>query len=175
MAKKLKTKIDYFEGYQLIGMVSQLKDYTIAYMLNETLEFDFKKYEDLEIIDTNEKVNNFSWYFSNNDILSAKTFLISNNHGSAKLIPDKKEMDYFLIFKDFPSDISISNMVTDIRKISNILAVYDFDLDDIKNADILIENIEIHEIKHILRPKKLSKIGFNKSEDENQELNVINL
>lgn len=157
MAKKLSANIDYFEGYQLLGLVSQLKDYSLAYFLNQKLEIDLKKYEDLDYNDSEGQNHSFSWYFYEDEQQSAKIFLISNSSITGKLIPGNKELDYFLFLKDFTSDQYANLILSKSREIKNVIAVFKFDLNNIKNADILIENIELHEIKHILRPKSQIK------------------
>lgn len=157
MAKKLSANIDYFEGYQLLGLVSQLRDYSLAYSLNQKLEINLKKYEDLDFYDSDGQNHNFSWYFYNDEQLSTKIYLISNSSSTRKLIPGNKELDYFLLLKDFTSDEYANMILSKSREIQNVIAIFKFDLNNIKNADILIENIELHEIKHILRPKSQIK------------------
>ncbi len=154
MAKKLSIDIDYFDGYQLVGIVSQLKDYTLAYHINKEVDIDLKKFNDFRICDKTGNLNDFSWYYYCNNHLIAKIFMISNKSKSSKLIPSKKELDYFLLFKDFPDNIFATETVQLIRKIPNVMAVFTLDLNTIKDADLIIENNELHEIEEILKPAK---------------------
>lgn len=154
MAKKLSIDIDYFDGYQLVGIVSQLKDYSLAYHINKEVDIDLKKFNDFSFIDKSENINDFSWYYFCNNHLMAKIFMISNKSKYSKLIPSKKEIDYFLLIKDFP-DITFANETVQlIRKIPNVMAVINLDLNSIKDADLIIENNELHEIEEILKPAK---------------------
>lgn len=157
MAKKLSVDIDYFDGYQLVGIVSQLKDYTLAYHINKEVDIDLKKFNDFSLSDKSENLYNFSWYYFCNNQLVAKIFLIANKSKSSKLIPSKKEIDYFLLFKDFPDNIFATETVQLIRKIPNVMAVFTLDLNTIKDADLIIENNELHEIEEILKPAKQNK------------------
>lgn len=158
MANKLISDIDYFEGYQLLGIVSHLKDYSLAFFLNQNLEIDLKKYKDMTFVDGEGKKFDFSWYFYKNEHIQSKIYLISNSSSAGKLFPSKKEMDYFLLFKDYPNEENyINEVLPEIRKIQNILAVFEFDLNDIKNAELFLENNELHEIKNTLRPKSKFK------------------
>ena len=63
MGKKLSSNIDYFEGYQLLGIVSQLRDYSLAFFINKSLDIELKKYEDMDITDNEGGESAFSWYF----------------------------------------------------------------------------------------------------------------
>lgn len=162
MAKKLSVDFDYFDGYQLVGIVSQLKDYTLAYHINKEVDVNLKKYNDFILSDKSGNVYNFSWYYFCNHHLVAKIFLISNKSESSKLIPSKKEIDYFLLFKDFPDNNFAIETVQLIRKIPNVMAVFSLDLNIIKDADLIIENNELHEIEEILKPAK-----------QNQKKNIL--
>jgi len=157
MAIKLSANIDYFEGYQLLGLASQLKDYSLAFFINQKLDINLKKYENLDFCDSEGQSHSFSWYFYEDEQLSAKMYLISNSSTTAKLIPANKELDYFLLLKDFPSDKFTNLILSKSREIQNLQAIFKFDLNKIKNADILIENIELHEIKCIVRSKNTTK------------------
>lgn len=154
MAKKLFSDIDYFEGYHLLGIVSQLKDYNLAFNLNNELDIDLKKFEDISLCDNDGNNHSYSWYFYSDETILAKIYMISNSSGGSKLIPSKKELDYFLLWKDFPSEEYILDLLPLIRKIQNVLAVFKFDLNEIKDAEIIIENIEIHEIENLQKIKK---------------------
>jgi hypothetical protein len=154
MAKKLSIDIDYFEGYQMLGIVSSLKDYTLAFYINTKLDIELKKYNDIRFSDKSDNIYGFSWYYFFNNHVSAKIYLISNKSASARLIPSKKQMDYFMLFKDFSNIGFATSSIQNIRKINNVMAVFNLDLNNIKDADLFIENIELHEIEEILKPAK---------------------
>ena len=158
MAKKLSSNIDYFEGYKLLGIASQLKDYSLVFFINQNLEIDLKKYEDMDIVDNEGNKSVFSWYYYKDEHIQSKIYLVSNLSSLGKLFPSKKEMDYFMLLKDYPNEENYaSSIIPEIRKIQNVLGVFNFDLNNIKNADLFIENMELHEIKYIKRPKNKFK------------------
>ncbi|PLX13292.1 MAG: IPExxxVDY family protein [Marinilabiliales bacterium] len=162
MAKKLNIEIDYFDGYQLLGIVSQLKDYTLAFHINSAVNIDLKKYKDFNFADKEGNLSSFSWYYYCFNLLMAKIYLISNKSSSGRLIPSKKEIDYFLLFKEFPDDSFTAEIAQKIRKIPNVMAVFNLDLNALKDADIIIENNELHEIEEVLKPAKLKQRKFIK-------------
>jgi hypothetical protein len=148
MAKKLSTNIDYFEGYQLLGLVSHLKDYSLAFFLNQELNINLKKYINLNFDDVDGINQSFSWYCHKDEHLDANFYLICNVSRTGKLMPVKKEIDYFILLKDFPSNEYSVEIVPKIRNIQNVLAVIKLDINSIKNSDYFIENIELQEIKN---------------------------
>jgi len=155
MAKKLSSDIDYFEDCQLLGLVSQLKDYRLVFFINNQMGFNLKKYSNLEFYDGSDNTKSASWYYYYNEQLSAKIYLIANSTNEGKLIPSKKEIDYFLLFKEFQSVEYAESILPKLRSVSNVLAVFKLDLNSIKEADILLEQVELHEIEQILKPQRL--------------------
>lgn len=149
MTKKLSTSIDDFEGFQLIGIVSQLKDYSLAYFINQNLDVELKKYDNLNFENCDGIILNFSWYCHKDEHLLADFHLISNSSVTGKLIPSKKEMDYFVLLKDFPSEEYSNEILPKMREIQNVQAVFKLEINKIKNADFFIENIELQEIMHL--------------------------
>lgn len=157
MAKKLNLNIDYFEGYYILGIVSHLKDYFLTFHLNDKLQTDLKKANDFIYADKNDNLLELSCYYQDDSNISSKLFLISNNSKSLKLFPDRKEADYVLLFKDLFDQSHLATYINSIRSIPNILAVFSMDLNSLKDADIFIESLELHEIEI----NKLQKENFN--------------
>jgi len=155
MAIKLSSDINYFEDCQLLGLVSQLKDYRLAFFVNNQMDFEFRKYGNLEFDDGSGNKKSASWYYYYNEQLSAKMYLIANSTNEGKLIPSKKEIDYFLLFKEFQSTEYADSVLPKLRSVNNVLAVFKLDLNSIKEADILLEQVELHEIEQVLKPQRL--------------------
>lgn len=160
MTKKLTKSIDYIEGFHLIGIVSQLKDYNLAYFINQNLDIELKKYNDFNFEDCDGMMLNFSWYCHKDEHLLADFHLISNSSVLGKLIPSKKEMDYFILLRDFPSKEYSNEILPKMREIHNIQAVFNLDINKIKNADFFIENLELQESKYLKQLQKYEQSDF---------------
>lgn len=143
MAKKLTLDFDMFEEIEMIGIVSPLKDYRLAYFINKTLEINLKKYDDFQLTGTNGL---FSWYYYNKGNNNHTLTLIENIHQTNKLIADYKT-DYLLLVKNVFDPKPVSGMITKLRTIPDIFMVFQMQLSKIKNIDILLESVELHELK----------------------------
>lgn len=154
MKKKLKIEFEIQSEYTLFGISSQLKDYRLAFHINNDLKLNFKRMDDINI--ANEKSNeenNFSFYYYF-DEESQNTFsLISNHNQDGKLLPSAKQIDCFFIIKDYIKTEQKQHFLSSIRKIRNVIAAYKLDIKKIKNADLMLSDMEIH-ITEILRKKK---------------------
>lgn len=146
----MSLNINYFEDYQLLSIVSHLKDYTLVYFINKQLDLHLKKYDDLSISEEGA----FSWYYYKQGDKYMSCFLIGNNHPNQKLIPALKEFDYFFLVKDAIGEEQLQLMATGIRSIQNVVGVFEQNMSLVSGMDVLIESNELHEMEQILSPAK---------------------
>ncbi len=150
MAKKHTLNSGLSSGYHLLGIVTHFKDYRLAYFLNDRLSFHLKKYDDLSL---SEKGGAYSWYCYVDKENDSSVFLFANHHEKGKLVPAQK-MDFFLLLKSSKVDLKLSEIVTTMRGIPEILAVFQLDMKTIKNMELILETVEMHELEHVLKPDK---------------------
>jgi len=148
MAKKLIIKSNYFEGYSMLALVTSLKDYRLAYFINDSLNFQLKKYKDLKI---KGKENGFSWYYYSQGNHYLRCMLIANRNESGRLIPGQR-IDFFLLFKNVIDKTQLSEILSKLREISSITAIFEINMAEIKSMDILLETIEMHELEQVIKP-----------------------
>lgn len=146
----MSLSINYFEEYQLLSIVSPLKDYTLAYFINKQLDLHLKKYNDLNI--SEERA--YSWYYYKQGSKYMSCCLIGNSHPKQKLIPALKEFDYFFLVKDAIGEEQLQLMATGIRNIQNVVGVFEQNMSVVSDMDLLIESNELHEMKQVLSPAK---------------------
>ena len=142
---------NYFEDYLLLAIVSPLKDYTLTFFMNKQLGLSLKKYDDLRI---SKKGGAYSWYYYKQDNKYVSCFLIGNNHSRQKLIPALKDFDYFFLLKDVIDKEQLQLMASSIRKIQNVVGVFEQDMSTISGLDELIERNELHEMEQIISSAK---------------------
>ena len=151
MAKKLKLDFDYFEDYCLLSIATQMKDYTLAFHINHTLEINLKKYDDLVV---NGRDAAYPWFYFSEGSNYPTFYLIGNNHPNGKINPLQKGIDYYLLIKELYNDEMLNEFASDLRKVQGILGVFITDMSSIKNLDVMIESVELHELDFIIRPTK---------------------
>ena len=149
MARKLNVESDIFEGYSLLALVTPMKDYRLAYFLNHTLNLHLKKYNDLKIPG---KETGFSWYYFSEGSNYLRYMLISNISESERLISGQP-IDFILLIKNIVNNEQLSGILSKIRKISGISAGFSINMLSVKNMEILLEAIEMHETEQIIKPK----------------------
>ncbi len=148
MAKKLKVESDLFEGYSLLALVTPLKDYRLAYFINDALNFQLKKYDDLRL---SGKESAFSWYYYSQGSNYLRCMLISNMEEKGRLIPGQR-IDFILLIKNIVDDEQRAEILSKLRKISSVNAAFEIDMSTIRNMDVLLEAIEMHELDQVIKP-----------------------
>lgn len=100
---KTRIKIDFNFDFILIGIVTPLQDYRMAWFLNNLLHKALKKTEDhLLKDDKNRRIMSFSKYYFEEAITKSSFYLLENKHEIDCLLPEMKELDFlFLINGDY--------------------------------------------------------------------------
>ncbi len=145
MAKKRYLKSDFFEGYTLLGIVCGLPDFRTTHFINQYGGFDFKKYEDFSLSQRKEAA--FSWYYFSNEEMRRDYFLIQNKNGADILLPALRNFDYLLLMYGSIAAQYLGELLPLLRNAPNVTAVFEQDLNKVKNGELLIEKNELHALK----------------------------
>lgn len=95
---KTKLKIDADFDFIVIGIVTPLQDYRMAWFINNLLHKALKKAADHQILDEkNRKVMSFSRFEYEEAITWSSFYLLKNKHELDCLLPETKELDYLLM------------------------------------------------------------------------------
>lgn len=151
MAKKLKLDIDYFEDYRLLSIATQMKDYTLAFHINKQLDINLKKYDDL-VVPGNDAA--YPWFYFREGTNNPSFYLIGNNHPNGKLTPTQKNIDFYLLIKEFFDSDLLNHYLSSLRTVPGVLGVFGTNMSSIKNLDVMIELVELHELEYVIKPGK---------------------
>ena len=152
--------IDEFEAinYSLIAIHTDLEDFRLAYFINKNLTVNLKKNrQDISINTANGETHFSSFIFEDfkknlsfnlfenmNKIeiesdekfdLFAETAL--TNFKNVYLLPEFKKVDYFLKI-DHLNAINENEIINSLKEISQIVTVYNIEIEKIKNKNNLI-------------------------------------
>ncbi len=145
MTKKRYLEGNFFEGYSLLGLVCGLPDFRVTHFINQYGSFDFKKYRNFSLSQENE--TSFSWYYFSYEELRHDYYLIQNKADTAMLMPELRDFDYLLLMYGNITAQYIDQLITSLRKIPYVTAVFELNLNKLKNGDLFIEKNELHSVK----------------------------
>jgi hypothetical protein len=118
-AYKLEFEYDY--DFFLIGIFCHYKDYRLAWSINENTDIEFKRIDDyeIEIKNTQQQFSMFSFYVDSQDL---SYYLINNRSEYGYLIPEKKDVDYFLMVDGLVERSKKDSLISEIRQLSEVLS-----------------------------------------------------
>jgi hypothetical protein len=143
----------YEDNYYLIGVHTTLEDYKLAYLLNQELKAHFSRATDSLDFGKEKNTTSYSIYNYFNATYDFNWFLISNsckkesrqNNGlllsseiKNYLIPEKKNIDFFIKIIGESDEEFISKTVQKIKQIHQVITAYSVDHTTLKSKDFLI-------------------------------------
>ena len=145
---------DLEDDYLLIGVHSTDEDYRLAYLLNKHLKIKLTRFKDnldfknsvaeFPLFEFKDEKNFINYYLINNKHLQVsnnqfKGGLFGGNYSSTTyLIPEKKNIDFFLKIEGCNQSNFISDLVENLNKISQIITSYSIDPNSLKSKNNLI-------------------------------------
>lgn len=136
---KFKLEIEYDYDFVLIGICSHEKDYRICWAINQKLDFDLKKTEDLEIKEKKQaEPSLFSMYVHENPEEYVEYYVIANRGANGMLVPEQKQADYFLMIRGTITDGQVESIIKQLREISMVLTAYEIDPTQLKSKQNLL-------------------------------------
>jgi len=145
---------DLEDDYLLIGIHSTDEDYKLAYLLNKHLKtkltrfknnLDFKNsVAEFPLFEYKDEKNFINYYLINNKHLQIvnnqfKDGLFGGNYSTTTyLIPEKKNIDFFLKIEGCNQSNFTSKLVENLNKISQIITSYSIEPNSLKSKNNLI-------------------------------------
>jgi hypothetical protein len=143
--KKLISEPGSYPGLNIIGIVSPLRDYRLAYFINRDSHLALARIDDLPVFAEKDSITVPYPLFSNYDAnLRIHHYLIGNNHLSGKLCPEFKLADFFLFLHGHYETNIPEDLVSSIKGISGVQLVLKVDPAKIKNLEGIMTDLELH-------------------------------
>jgi hypothetical protein len=149
MAKKIKLVIRSSDEYRLIAVVSHLKDYKLAFEINQNLDLDLVRYDDLAYAVSGDIMCTYAWYRFEDSSSHAVFYLIGSKHQGGNLIPSAKSADFFMLIKNHPDPQEIKQYLAKLRTIPNVITAVEVKPDTVKDIDMLLDINELHEMEQL--------------------------
>ncbi|MFA5574626.1 MAG: IPExxxVDY family protein [Brumimicrobium sp.] len=125
--------------YDIIGVCSHSNDYKLCWAINNNVELQLHKSENSFMVSGKKGnvISSHSMYEWISEEENVNFYLIKNKDGEKFLIPEKSQIDYFLIIQE-AGIIEIEVLLEKLRKIPEVLTAFIFDPYELKSAERLI-------------------------------------
>jgi hypothetical protein len=158
LAKKLSISKSVSQQHSIIGLSCLASDYRLLFFVSKTLDFSFTKLQDIPLYDKKGKLGDFSFYHFAEEEKHLNYYLFSNKSRGQIAIPAYRNFDYFLLIDDKINAVYQRELLNNLRSIPILQAAMNIPSTNLKDLDILLEDIELH-LNNLKKIKKL-KQGF---------------
>ena len=124
--------------FSLWAIASSLKDYRICWHLNNTLGIEFERRDDLEIATARGRTLWFSLFAHNDSVQKLTYYLIGNRCETEYLVPELRGNDFFLMIKGFLKKEEGRELITRLRSITGLQAVFSIEPSKLSSVHNLI-------------------------------------
>lgn len=139
--KKTKLFVEPSFDFELLGLVSPVKDYKMAWLINQELDLNLVKSDDIQIEFLSSPQLEISQYLlslPHGFIQLLKNKALNTSQQLAYLIPELRNLDYFLLVQDQTQQTSITTFVDHLAKNPYIQSVVRLDISKIKSKENLL-------------------------------------
>ncbi len=141
MAKN-KLNVEFSYDFVLLGIISPLKEYKLAWKINKCLEINLVKEVDVEIEFFNQSdlvISNFLYQTENSEFRLLKNKSVSSNsRANVYLLPELQSFDYVVMVSGFEDTFSIDTVKSELQAIPGVQYIKLFDVESLKSRENLI-------------------------------------
>ena len=139
--KKAKLQIEPTFDFELLGIVSPIREYRMAWLVNQELELNLVKADDLELEFLNSEKLEIAQYFlslPHGFIQLLKNKALNSSQQLAYLIPELKNLDYFLLVQDETEQLDLSNFMEKLLRNPLVQSIVRIDISKLKSKENLL-------------------------------------
>ncbi len=141
LMKKTKLLVEHTYDFDLLGLVSPIKDYKLAWLINQNLGIELVKDKELIIEFVSAANLTISQYFMAlpyGFIQLLKNKSLHSADQVAYLIPELKYVDFFMIIQDETEQASSDTFMQNLKGIAHIQNIMKLDIQKIKSKENLL-------------------------------------
>ncbi|MBC8045229.1 MAG: IPExxxVDY family protein [Fimbriimonadaceae bacterium] len=117
-----------------IGIVSPLKDYRLCWFLNNCLDIDLQKVNDLDITDPQKRKQLlFTRFKYEEPVTRSEFYVLQNKINAAYLLPEIKQADFILLIKGSYYQQHQKEIINKIKTVQEIQITVPFDMATLKS------------------------------------------
>jgi hypothetical protein len=139
--KKAKLLVEPTFDFELLGLVSPIREYRMAWLINQEMDLNLVKADDLELEFLNAPKLEISQYFlslPHGFIQLLKNKALNSSQQLAYLIPELKNLDYFLLVQDDTEQVQLSAFIEQLSKNPLIQSIVRIDISKLKSKENLL-------------------------------------
>ena len=135
---KLVLEFEYDFDFALFGVSSHVANYRLAWGMNQLFEIDLERVDNIDLSFGLKKNGEFSLYRFEDQESYTTIHILSNRCSIGYLIPELKQIDYFVQYWGPMSDNELSGFKYKLSDIPSVLASMEIDPMGLKSRNNLL-------------------------------------
>ncbi len=139
--RKTKLQVEHQYDFDLLGLVAPLRDYKMAWVVNNLLGIRLIKCEDFELEFLNQPdlvISQFILEKEHGFIQLLKNRSFSDSGQTLYLVPELKIVDYFLLLQDYTQELNLNLYREQLSKNKFVQNVVKLDISKLKSKENLL-------------------------------------
>jgi hypothetical protein len=139
--KKAKLELEHTFDFELLGLVSPIKDYKLAWLINKAFDLNLVRENDLElefISSPKLEISNYLLQLPYGFIQLLKNKALNSSMQLAYLIPELRSVDYFLLIQDQTEQMNIHTFMKFLTESPFIQSVMRIEVSKLKSKENLL-------------------------------------
>ena len=124
--------------FVLIGIVTSHRDYRVSRDVNVALGITLERVDDYSIIERKRREELFFPFFKYTNEQQDQFFVLGNKGESGLLLPEQRQMDYFLLVKPGMSTIERSELIRGLKESAQFQAIFPIEVAGLKSKENLL-------------------------------------
>lgn len=130
---------DYDCDFELISIISGIRDYRLCWHLNQHLGFDFARQPEIQLhYPKKQKYGYFNLYEYEDELNWLQYYFIVNKSLGENLIPELKQVDYLLLIKGGSVGMDTESLLHNLKQIKYVEAAFQTDPTTLRSRQNLI-------------------------------------
>ena len=137
--KKNKLSIEYDYDFDLVGIITPIKEYKLAWLLNTSFGIELEKQADIEINFLKNKIciSNYLCESENSQFRLLKNKGVTSKQ-NIYLLPELSQFDFLIMVQDEGGTFEAKNLTNKLKLVDAIRYVANIDLEQLKNKENLL-------------------------------------
>ncbi len=139
--KKNKLDVSFHFDFDLLGIISTVKEYKLAWHINRVMGIHLIKSDDLEIEFLNQQtliISNFVYETEISQIRLLKNKSVRSGDQTNYLIPELHKFDFLLTIFGFDDTFPRKSLITTLKGIQQVQFIQQLPIDQLKSRENLI-------------------------------------
>ena len=139
--KKTKLLVEHSYDFDLLGLITPVRDYKLAWIINNQMGINLEKEDDLEMEFLNAPILKISQYFLSlpyGYVQLLKNKSLTSAAQISYLIPELRNVDFFLIIQDETTELNADLFLEHLSREVHIQNVIKLNVNKIKSRENLL-------------------------------------